>query len=304
MYDLIIIGGGPAGITAGIYGARQKLKTLLVTKEFGGQVVKKAMAIENYPGTESATGEELMARFKKHLMRFAAETTEDEILKIEKQGDGFFIVGKSGAKWQSKAVIIASGADPRLLKVPGEEKFLGRGVGYCVTCDGPLFKDKIVAVVGGGNSAFEAALFLAGFAKKVYLLEPKEVSADKINQDRVIKNSLIENLPLTVPREIKGDDFVRALTVENLATSQKQDLAVGGVFIEIGYSPAVIFVEKLVEFNEKSEIKIDQQTGATSTPGLFAAGDVTDTKVKQVVVAAASGAKAALSAAQYIREAI
>ncbi len=291
-------------MAAGIYGARQKLKVLLITKEFGGQVVKKAMAIENYPGIETATGEELMAKFKNHLKHFAVETVEDEILKIEKQGDGFLIAGKSGAKWQSKTVLIASGADPRLLKVPGENKFLGKGVGYCVTCDGPLFKDKIVAVVGGGNSAFEAALFLAGFAKKVYLLEPKEVSADKINQDRVIKNSIIENLPLTVAREIKGDDFVRALTIENLATSQKQDLAVEGVFIEIGYSPAVIFVENLVEFSEKGEIKIDQQTGATITAGLFAAGDATDTKVKQVVVAAAGGAKAALAASQYIRETI
>ena len=164
IYDLIIIGGGPAGITAGIYAARQSLNTLLITKEFGGQVARKAVAIENYPGFGQISGLELIQKFEKHLKEFRIKIKNDSVVKIKKVGQ-FFLVNTEGKnQFEAKAVIVTSGADPRPLEVPGEKEFIGRGVSYCSVCDGPLFKDKTVAVIGGGNAGFEAALFLSNIA--------------------------------------------------------------------------------------------------------------------------------------------
>jgi len=190
-YDLIIIGGGPAGITAGIYGARQKLNTLLITKSFGGQVARKVVMIENYPGFEEISGMELIQKFEKHLRKQKIDIERDEVSKVKKIKEHFIVITKSKNRFESKAVIVASGADPRPLEVPGEKKFIGRGLSYCVNCDGPLFEGKTVAVIGGGNSAFEAAIFLSKIAKKIYILEYGEVvKADAENQDRVKKTGI------------------------------------------------------------------------------------------------------------------
>ena len=170
LYDLIIIGGGPAGITAGIYAGRQKLKTILIAKEIGGQLAKKVVDIENYPGFEKISRTELIERFKKHLEKFDIKIKKGEVVKIEKEK--YFLVHlKGGDTLKSLAVIIASGADPKPLEVEGEKEFLGKGVSYCAICDGHFFKDKIVAVIGGGNAGFETAIFLSKIAKKIYILE-------------------------------------------------------------------------------------------------------------------------------------
>jgi thioredoxin-disulfide reductase len=300
-YDLIIIGGGPTAITAGIYAARQKLKTLLITESFGGQIVKKAVNIENYPGFEKISSKELIKNFEKHLRKFDLGIEIDSVIKLEKKVNFLSVFTKKN-KFQAKAVIIASGRSPQHLKIPGEKEFLGKGVSYCVQCDGPLFENKTVAVIGGGNAAFEAALFLSKIAKKIYILEysPK-VKADKINQGLVKNSGKCEVITNVVLKEIKGDKFVSSLVFEDKKISKEKTLSVEGVFIEIGFQPAISFVNRdLVDFNEKNEIKINPKTCKTKTVGLFAAGDVTDIKNKQIVIAAGEGAKAALSAAQYL----
>lgn len=318
LYDLIIIGGGPAGITAGIYVVRQRLKTLLVTKQFGGQMARKAVDIENYPGFDKISGQDLIARFEQHLRKLsengsrAVNIEMDEVVKIEReQGRDspcpvpcFLVLTDGKKQFRSKAVLVASGADPRPLEVPGEKEFLGRGVSYCTACDGPLFAGKTVAVIGGGNAGFEAAIFLSRLAKKVYILE-RGVSpaADAENQELAWKSGKIKLITSSVLDEIKGTKFVESITYEkkNNNRSEILNLKVDGVFVEIGSVPATSFVKGLVEFNERDEIKVDPETGATITPGLFAAGDVTETRVKQIVVAAGQGTKAALAVSQYLQ---
>jgi len=303
VYDLIIIGGGPAGITAGIYAARQKLNTLLITKSFGGQIARKAVGIENYPGFEEISGLDLIKKFEKHLRKQKIDIERDGVRKVKKIGEKFLVQTTGKNTFEAKAVIISSGADPRPLEVPGEKKFIGKGVSYCTTCDGPLFANKEVAVVGGGNAGFEAAIFLAKFAKKIYILEYSEkISADVENQERVKKIGKIEVITNVQPKEIKGEKFVNSLVYLNRKTGKEVNLAVEGIFIEIGTQPATSFVKGLVEFNEKDEIKVDPFTGQTSCSGLFAAGDADNVSYKQIVIAAGEGAKTALSAYAYLQK--
>jgi thioredoxin-disulfide reductase len=301
IYDLIIVGGGPAGITAGIYGARYKLKTLLITKDFGGQIAKKAVPIENYPGFKEISGLELIQKFKEHLEKFKIETEIDLVIKIEKNKN-FSVLTKNGKKFESKSVIIASGADPRPLKVQGEKEFIGKGVSYCTVCDAPLFKEKTAAVIGGGNAGFEAAIALSRWAKKIYILEYGErVMADLENQELAKKMGKVEIITNALLKEIKGERFVNAIIYQDRKTGENKELKVEGVFVEIGSQPASSFAGDLVDFNEKGEIKVDFETFQTKTPGLFAAGDVNEGKYKQIVTAAGEGAKAALAAAEYLR---
>jgi len=302
-YELIIIGGGPAGITAGIYAARQKIKTLLITKDFGGQLGRKAVAIENYTGFEKISGSDLIKKFTEHLKKQVIEIKIDEVKKIEKVGDDFLVNTKNKDTFKAKAVIVASGADPRPLEIPGEKEFLGRGVSYCTTCDAPLFANKTVAVIGGGNAGFEAAIALAQWAKKIYILEySNKIAADSENQERAQQTGKVEVILNAQAKNIKGGKMVETLTYQNRQTQEEINLAVDGVFIEIGTQPATSFVKGLVEFNEKDEIKVDPFSGETSTPGLFAAGDADNVPYKQIVVAVGEGAKAALSAVNYLRK--
>lgn len=302
LFDLIIIGGGPAGITAGIYAARQKIKTLLITKDFGGQVAKKAVAIENYPGFEEISGIELIEKFKKQLQRYEIDIEKDEVTKVRKVKDSFFVLTSNKKEFEAKTVIVASGADPRPLEVPGEKEFIGKGVSYCAICDGSLFSDKTVAIVGGGNSGFETALFLSNIVKKIYILEyGSEVKADKDNQTavkRIGKVQIITNIAL---KEIKGDKFVNSIVYQDRETKKEQVLAVEGVFVEIGYQPTTSFVKGLVDFNEQDEIKVEFETCRTKTPGLFAAGDVNVGHFKQITTACGEGTKAALAAFNYLK---
>ena len=318
IYDLIIIGGGPAGITAGIYGARQKLNTLLITKIFGGQVARKALNIENYPGFEEISGLELIQRFEKHLRKFTpldskhltgqVDIARDLVVKIKKIGKKFSVLTKSKNQFQAKAIIVASGADPRPLEVPGEKKFISHGVSYCAICDGPLFSDKTVAVIGGGNSAFETAAFLSNFVKKIYILEAgPEIRADAENQERIKKTGKVEVITNVVLKKIKGKEFVDAIVYQDYnppATRKNpktKTLSVQGIFVEIGTQPVTSFVKDLAEFNEKDEIKVEFETYQTKTTGLFAVGDANVGQYKQIITAAGEGAKAALSAYEYLQ---
>lgn len=293
-YDLIIIGGGPAGITAGIMAVRQELKTLMLTKDFGGQMNRKAISIDNWPGNPDIEAIELIDKFRKHLQKYHIDISEETVKEIKKEG-GLFLIKAGDKEFKSLSVIIASGADYKSLNVPGEEKLIGRGVSYCPFCDGPLFKDKVVAVVGGGNAALESALFLVKYVKKIYILEyGSKLTAFKDLQEKISKFSNIQTILNAKIKEIKGKD-----SVESLIYGEKE-LKVDGIFINIGNTPAVCFAKELVELNEKMEIKIDLKTCQTKTPGLFAAGDVTEIFPKQIVVAAGEGAKAAVNAYQYI----
>ncbi|PIV45292.1 MAG: thioredoxin-disulfide reductase [Candidatus Nealsonbacteria bacterium CG02_land_8_20_14_3_00_37_10] len=315
VYDLIIIGGGPAGTTAGIYAARQKLDTLLITKSFGGQIARKAVGIENYPGFEEISGLDLIKKFEKQLRKFTRQSFPKENLggqvdierdgvgSIKKIGRNFLVSTKTKHQFQSRAVIIASGADPRPLEIPGEKKFIGRGVSYCSVCDGPLFSNKEVAVVGGGNAGFEAAIFLANWVKKIYILESgSEIRADKDNQEKAQKTGKVEAITGITLKKIKGKNFVSFIVFEDKKSKSLKKLAVEGIFVEIGSQPATSFVKGLVDFNKKDEILVDPQTSQTKTPGLFAAGDVDDVPYKQIVIAAGEGAKAALSVSNYLQK--
>jgi len=303
LYDLIIVGGGPAGMTAGIYAARQKLKTLLITKDFGGQMAKKAVNIENYPGFEEISGFELIGRFEQQLKKLAIKIEQSAVKNITKNQNIFHILTGTQKQFQSKAVVVASGADPRPLEVEGEKEFIGKGVSYCVSCDGPLYADKIVAVIGGGNAGFEAALSLSNYAKKVYILEfGSRIRAEATTQEKVKKIKNIVIITNAAPQKILGKTFVNSIVYQDKMSKKAVILDVQGIFVEIGSQPATSFVKDLVDFNEKDEIVADPKTGATKTPGLFTAGDVDDVPYKQIVVACGEGAKAAISASIYLQK--
>ena len=303
MYDLIIIGAGPAGVSAGVYAARQKLNILMLSKDIGGQVAKKAVDIENYPGFEKISGPELVDLYKKQLEANELTVTHDEVIKITKPGAHFVVETQSDKIYESVAVIVASGAKSRLLNVPGEEEFAGKGVSYCSLCDGPVFKNKKVVVVGGGNNGFESSLFLSNYVTHVYLLEyGDKVNADAENQELVAKNKNIEIITSAKVKQIEGNVFVKSLTYEDLKNGGEKKLDISGVFVEIGYNPATTFLGDLVELNDKKEVMFDANTLATKTPGLFSAGDCNVSKYKQIVMASGEGAKAALSAYEYIKK--
>lgn len=308
VYDLIIIGGGPAGITAGIYAGRQRMNTLLITKEFGGQMAKKATEVCNYPGFPKVSGIELIEKFVEHLkIQETVEIKTAEVGKIEKHSDVFTIITTENEKIEGRSVIIATGADPRPLEAIGEKELIGKGVGYCVTCDGPLFKNKTVAVVGGGNSGLEAALFMARYASKIYVLEfGSELKADQENKNDVEKSDKIEVIINAAVKEIKGDPsaggMVSSLVYEDQISKEMKTLEVQGVFIEIGTQPATSLAKGLVDFTKRDEIMVETESFATKTPGLFAAGDNNSGHHKQIVTAAGEGCKAALAAYEYLRK--
>jgi len=300
IYDLIIIGGGPAGITAGIYAARKKLKTFLITKDWGGQMTK-ATEIGNWPGTKKISGMDLIKQMSEHLREFEIEIKEGkEVIDLDKKGD-IFTVRDNDQTYEAKAVIIATGKIPRALNIPGEEEFKGKGVSFCATCDAPMFKDKAVAVVGGGNAGFATATDLLKYAKKIYILEFfPEMKGDLVTKEKLEKTKKVEFHINAAVKEIKGKKFMESLIYEDRKTSKDIELKVEGVFIAVGMMPKVGFAEKLVELNKAGEIVIDKDN-YTKTPGLFAAGDITDIKYEQIVIAAGEGAKAALAATEYLK---
>ncbi len=302
MYDLIIIGGGPAGITAAIYAARRKIKFLLVTIDVGGQVVWSS-EVDNYPGIPDSTGIGLVQKFQEHIKDYKIKIRQEEVLKLSKKGKICAMKTKKGV-YESKAIIIASGKKPRKLNVPGEEKFLGKGVNYCATCHAPSFKGKVVAIAGGGNSGLEAALFLGKYAKKVYLLDinPK-LGGEPYLREKVLADKKISVLNSVKIKEILGREKVSSLKYEK--GGEEKILKLDGIFIEIGLVTRADFTN--VKKNKWDEIMIFRSTktneeNMTNILGIFAAGDCTDIPAKQIVVAAGEGCKAALASFDYINK--
>jgi len=302
MYDLIIIGGGPAAVSAGIYAARKKLKTLLIVKDWGGQLIS-APWVENYPGFESISGMNLSNKLVEHLKKNEIDIKEDLRIKEIKLEQGGRIIRTRGENgdFRAKAAIIATGRIPKKLGISNEEKFIGRGISYCATCDGPIFQDKTVAVVGGANAGLGIALELTAYASKIYILEfLPQLNADEYLQEKVKKFSKIKIITNALVKEFKGDQFVKGLVYQDNSSDKIKEIAVDGVFVAIGSNANFSLVKNVVELNKQGEIKIDSKN-RTSQPNIFAAGDVTDVSHKQIVIAAGEGAKAALNAYDYIK---
>lgn len=301
LYDLIIIGGGPAGITAGIYAARKKLNTLLITKEWGGQIIK-ASDVQNWPGTKSISGPDLMNQMREHLKEYDIEIQESSEVIDLKIGEADFIIRDNKDKeHRAKTMLIATGKIPRMLNIPGEEKFKGKGVSLCSTCDAPIFKDKEVAIIGGGNAGFNTALDLTKYANKVYILEfLEEMKGDALTKEKLEKTGKVEFMTNVAVKEFKGDNLIQSLVYENRGTGEDKELKVQGIFLAIGMVPCAGFAEDVVEFNKTGEIVVDLKDSSTKTPGVFAAGDITDLRYEQVVIACGEGAKAALAIYDYL----
>lgn len=301
MYDLIIIGGGPAGLTAGIYAVRSGLDVLVLERsEISGQIAL-ADVVENFPGFPSISGLELMEKYKIHAQEAGVKTKITDVLSVRSEGARKLVSTDSG-DLESKAVIIASGANPKHLGVPGEKEYISKGVSYCAICDGPFFRNKTVAVIGGGNSAITDALFLSKIARKVYVAFRKDrLRATKILQDRAFATPNIEFIPNSIVLEIvgsKGDiRRVEKLVLEDLNTKEVRELALDGVFVYVGIHPntEIVNVEKDAEGFIKTNSSLE-----TSEKGIFAAGDCRDTNIWQVVSAVRDGALAATSANEYI----
>lgn len=301
LYDIIIIGGGPAGITAGIYAARKKMKTLLLAKDFFGQIGKTS-EVDNYPGLPKILGPDLAKKFGEHLKSFEIEIKEEEILKISERKNIFSIKTTKDNVFESKTIIIASGADYRKLGVPGEKEFVGKGVSYCPICDAPFFRGKKVAVIGGGNAGFEAALDLLRYAEKIIVFECSEkAKADEFLQELALKSGKIEIFFNKRIKEIKGDEKIRSLEFQDLKSGENYNIPIDGVFVEIGVTAASGFLKGFVKMNKAREIKINHKTCQASRRGIFAAGDVSDGKWRQVAIAVGEGAKAALAAYEYLK---
>lgn len=301
MYDLIVIGSGPAGLTAGIYAARRELNVLVVGKELGGQLVW-ANEIENYPGFRKIKSSELIDRIHQQALDFGVDVKIDEVQKITKTSAGNFTIHTARGIYEAKVVIISMGLSPRRLALPGEIEFNGRGVSYCANCDGPLFRDKTVAVIGGGNSALDAAEMLSKIAEKVYLIHRGAEFRGFESLVREIKSR--GNIGVLLNTEIKsilGSGRVERLEIFNTSDKKGRELSVHGVFIEIGRIASTDLVAELVDRDNRNQI-IAAVTGATRTPGLFAAGDVTVGEFKQLTIAMGQATAAALSAYKYLRE--
>lgn len=300
MYDLIIIGSGPGGMTAGIYAARREMKTLIIGRELGGQMVW-ANEIENYPGFEKINSFELINKIKQQTTNFGVEMKNDEVKKIEKTAEGGFLLYTSRETFEAKTVVIAMGLAPRRLAVPGEIEFNGRGVSYCANCDGPFFKNKAVAVIGGGNSALDAAEVLSKIASQVYLIHRNEsLKAFDTLVEEVKNRTNIKILLNTEIKHLTGDKKLDKITILNNKNNQEETITLDGVFVEVGRIASTDLVADLVERNDKSQIIVNSQM-ETKTPGLFAAGDVTDSEFKQITIAMGQATIAALAAYRYLQ---
>jgi len=298
VYDVIIIGAGPAGLTAGLYTSRRNMTTLIIGKGLSDQVTETPH-IENYPGLRKIKGFKLIQIFEKQVRNFGVEIIFEEVVKIM-QKENEFIVETTKRKYQCKTLILAFGKVPKTLNVPGERELTGRGISYCVTCDGPLFKKKNVCVIGGGNAALDAALYLSGIAQKVYLIHRRDEFRGFESLVEEIKNKKKVEMVLNhVVIEFKSEKLLKSVIIEDVKTKERKELQVDGAFVEIGSEAKTDFVKDLIKLDNNNYILINANC-ETSRPGVFAAGDVTNTPFKQIVVAAGEGAKAGLSSYNYL----
>ncbi|MEK9168516.1 MAG: FAD-dependent oxidoreductase [Patescibacteria group bacterium] len=302
-YDLIILGGGPAGIAAGIYAARKKIKTLLITDAFGGQSVI-ASEIKNFIGFKSISGVEMAKKLEEHLRAQEDIEIKDglKVLAIEKQNENFLIKTDKEESFESKTLLITMGSRYRQLKVPGEKEFRGKGVFYCSICDAPLMKNKTAAVIGGGNSGFDAVMDLLPYASKIYLLEFSDaLKGDPLTFGKLKASGKLEIITMANAKEITGDNFVSTLKYENRKTGEIKEIKTDGVFAAIGYEPNTDLVKNLVEINEEGKIIVDCKTQKTSHKGVWAAGDATDVLYNQINIAIGDAIKAALNIYEYLK---
>ncbi len=303
MRDVIIIGSGPAGYTAGIYTARAGLKPLLIASsvEAGGELMKTT-EVENYPGfPQGLQGPELMANFQAQAERFGTEILLDDVVEVDLKGDIKIVKTGGGQTFEAKTVILATGAAYRELGLPREKDLSGHGVSWCATCDGFFFREKTIAVVGGGDSAMEEANFLTRFAAKVYLIHRRDTfKASKIMQERAMANPKIEIIYNSEITELKGEAKLEAVTLRSTVDGTESNLDLDGLFIAVGNDPRVWLVENQVELTPERFIKVEGRSSKTTIPGVFACGDVIDPTYRQAITAAGSGCVAALDAEHYL----
>ncbi|MDP3948343.1 MAG: FAD-dependent oxidoreductase [bacterium] len=304
MYELTIIGGGPAGVAAGVYAARKKIKTVIIAESFGGQSFVSA-GVENWIGTKSVSGFDFAKMLEEHLR--AQEDIEiigdDRVESIEKTEQGFSVTTKSGKKLETKYILLATGSQRKKLGIPGEKEFSGRGVAYCSICDAPLFKGKDVAVVGSGNAGLEAVIDLLPYATKIYLFtRTGEFKGDKVTQEKILAEPKVQPVMFAQTEAVEGSDFVTSIKYKDLKTGESKTLPVGGVFVEIGVIPSSDLVKDLVKLNSFGNIIVDHKTQQTSDQGIWAAGDVTDVLYKQNNISAGDAIKALLNIDEKLRK--
>ncbi|MBQ5918572.1 MAG: FAD-dependent oxidoreductase [Lachnospiraceae bacterium] len=305
MYDVVIVGSGPAGLSAAVYARRAKLKTLVIEKAgySGGQIVNTS-DVDNYLGLQGIEGFEMAMKFRTHAEHFEAEFLDDEVVSIQDKEDGTYdIVLKSDKDISTKTIILATGASYDKLHVPGEAEYTGRGVSYCATCDGAFYKGKIAAVVGGGDVALEDALYLSNMADKVYLIHRRdELRGAKVLQDKVFAADNIMFMPDTVVSSINGSDgLVSSIDTKNVKTNMEENISVNGIFIAVGMKPNVSYINELVEL-DKAGYVVASEDGITSKKGIFVAGDMRTKVLRQVITAVSDGANAVASVEKYLRE--
>ncbi len=299
-YEVIVVGGGPAGMSAAVYSARKDLDVLLISKDIGGQIIYTNQ-IDNFLGLPGISGHEMAQLFRHHVEQYPiAEHLGTDVVKIDKKGDVFEVITEDNHRYTSYVVVYCAGKKYRRLGVPGEEKFIGNGIAFCATCDAPLYRGKRVAVIGGGNSAFTAVRDLLNYAHHIYLIHRRDkFRADKVLIDEIAGNPRVKIYKNMLVKKFLGDEYLTGIRLVSTDGKERFDLAVDGVFLEIGLDPNTEPVKNLIKLNDKKEIPVVCDN-STSVEGFFAAGDVTDIPEKQIVIAVGDGAKAALSAHRYL----
>lgn len=298
MTDVLIIGAGPAGLNAALYAVRKELSVKIVTTDIGGQMLL-TKDIENYLGFPSISGFELADKMEAHVRQYPVEIIYSGVKSLAREDDHFKVILDDGKELTGKTCIVTAGKRSRTLDIPGEKEFTGRGVSYCATCDAPFYRKKTVAIVGGGDSAVQAAIELSRLSPKVYLLVRSRIRAQEILVRRMRALENVEVLLGWTPEKVVGEKKVTTLVAKNKADGSLHEIKVDGVFVEAGGIPNISFLPEEVKRNSLGEIITDKE-GATNVPGLFAAGDVTDCRNKQIIIAAGEGAAAALSAHEYM----
>jgi len=295
VFELCIIGGGPAGVAAGVYAARKKINTVLITEHFRNQSAVSEN-IENWIGTISISGEQLASNLEKHIKNYAKDINikeKETVLELTKNNNGTFSIKTDKSEYISKTILVASGSVRRKLKVKGAEEFDGKGITYCATCDGPMFADMDVVVIGGGNSAFESASQLSSYAKSVTIIQRSDFKADPVTIKNVLSNPKVRGIPNVDLLEIKGDRFVKSLIYRDKDTEKEIELPVSGIFVEIGADPSVKYLKNgILKLNEKEEVIVDSKNQKTSEKGVWSAGDCTDGLYKQNNIAVGDAVKA------------
>ena len=296
MYDLAIVGGGPAGVSAGIYAARKQLKTVFIAEVIGGQSTD-SIEIQNWVGTPKISGLDLAKSLEKHLKEYVTEggfvdlKVGEKAVNVEKVGEGFKVTTSKGA-YEAKTILVASGGMRRKLEVPGAAEYEHKGLTYCASCDGPLFSGQDTVVVGGGNAGFETAAQLLAYAKSVTLLSRSEFKADPVTVEKVLKDPKMKGVVNVDPVEIKGEKFAKSLIYKNRETNEMTEIPVGGIFVEIGMLPSTDFVKNIVSLDSFNRVIVNPKNQQTNVPGIWAAGDCADELYHQNNIAAGDGVKA------------